>query len=51
MKRTQIKTLDTNHVMLTTSDGVKHEFWHPPYGGYVRQIDDKHPGTLRSSGE
>ena len=31
---------------LKTKDGQTREFWCPDSGGYVREIDDDHPGTL-----
>jgi hypothetical protein len=27
-------------------ESIVREFWVPPSGGYLREIDDQHPGTL-----
>lgn len=32
--------------ILRTRDGEEREFWCPSNGGYVRLIDEDHPGTL-----
>ena len=44
--RTTIKAIDRHHVIMTLPDGETREFWCPFSGGYVRQIDAAHPGTL-----
>jgi len=32
--------------ILKTKNGETREFWCPDTGGYVREIDETHPGTL-----
>lgn len=47
MRRYRIKALTDNNVVLTDrATGITTEYWCPNGGGYVREIDEDHPGTL-----
>jgi hypothetical protein len=37
---------DEAGVVILREDGVVRRFWCPLFGGYVHEIDDRHPGTL-----
>lgn len=43
--RAKFEALSNNRVLLTVGDQVD-EYWCPMNGGYVRRVDDNHPGTL-----
>lgn len=45
MKQRRIWLTDSGSVCLRDGDRIR-EFWVPYQGGYVREVDELHPGTL-----